>query len=50
MSLEKLEKVKRLEVIDDEGVRRYACWDCSVSASLQDDGRTLKLFVDKIKK
>lgn len=40
-----LSKVTRLEVIDNKG-RAYTKWDIeSVKASLQDDDRTLKLFI-----
>lgn len=37
-------RVSRLEVIDENG-RVYSRWHCDVDPSLQDDGRTLKLFV-----
>ena len=37
-------KITRFEVIDDSG-RVYTKWDCAVVASVQDDGRTLKIFV-----
>ena len=37
-------RVTRVEVIDENG-RVYTRWNCGVEASLQDDGRTLKLFV-----
>jgi DNA-directed RNA polymerase subunit RPC12/RpoP len=42
-----LDKVNRVEVIDDTG-RAYVIWDdnISVSLSLQDDNRTLKLFIN----
>lgn len=36
--------VTRVEVIDETG-RRYGRWNCRVDMHLQDDGRTLKLFV-----
>jgi hypothetical protein len=44
-----LANVTRVEVIDEKG-RSYVAWhdDLKVSASLQDDGRTLKLFVGRI--
>ena len=40
-----LEKVDRVEVIDSKGraFTRYGCAD--VKMDLQDDGRTLKIFV-----
>ena len=39
-----LKNITRLEVIDENG-RAYTRWDCKVEESVQDDGRTLKLFV-----
>ena len=40
-----VEKVSRVEVIDQTG-RAYVKWNVSgVQLHLQDDGRTLKLFV-----
>lgn len=46
-----LQKVTRVEVIDAKG-RSYTNWNVKqVIASLQDNDRTLKLFIDeKIKK
>jgi hypothetical protein len=41
-----LENVTRLEVIDEPG-RTYTRWNCVVEPSVQDEGRTLKLFVSK---
>lgn len=42
-----LHKVTRVEVIDSKG-RSYVNWDCDkVIASLQDDDRTLKLFISE---
>lgn len=43
-----LDKVNRVEVIDDKG-RSYVNWKPTnkVSISLQDDGRTLKIFIFK---
>lgn len=38
------EKVTRFEVIDETG-RYYARWGVSVEPSLQDGGRTLKIFL-----
>lgn len=41
--------VTRVEVIDDNG-RSYSEWDVhSVEASVQDDGKTLKIFLKKNK-
>ena len=47
-NLEHLEKVTRVEVIDENG-RRYVNWDDKnkVELSYQDDGRTLKIFISK---
>lgn len=41
-----LPKVNRVEVIDPTG-RAYCWWDkdCSVELQVQDDGKTLKVFV-----
>lgn len=41
-----LEQVTRVEVIDENG-RNYVNWqkDNQVQTSLQDDGRTLKIFI-----
>lgn len=39
-----LSAVTRLEVIDEVG-RVYSRWDVRIDPELQDDGRTLKLFV-----
>ena len=49
------DKVNRVEVIDhtksleDGGGREYVFWEESakVTLSLQDDGRTLKVFIEK---
>lgn len=40
------DKVTRIEVITDEG-RKYVQWDCSLQLSIQDDGKTLKVFVEE---
>ena len=42
-----LEKVNRVEVIDEKG-RSYVNWhkDNVVEASVQDDGKTLKIFIN----
>ena len=44
-----LPEVRRVEVIDGSG-RAYVNWDYSnrVEISLQDDGRTLKIFISQI--
>ena len=39
-------KITRFEVIQD-GQRRVVEWDCRVELSVQDNGRTLKVFVLK---
>ena len=45
-----LRKVTRVEVIDKNG-RSYVNWDnCNeVTASFQDDGKTMKIFINKDK-
>lgn len=40
----KLYKVSRVEIIDEKG-RAYTRWNVNVEMHLQDDGRTIKLFV-----
>jgi hypothetical protein len=40
----KLKRVTRFEVIDQQG-RKYVNNDCEIELSLQDKGRTLKVFV-----
>ena len=43
---EKLERVTRVEVIDDTD-RKYVNWEVdNVIISLQDAGRTMKIFID----
>ena len=43
---EKLERVTRVEIIDDTG-RKYVNWEVdNVIISLQDAGRTMKIFID----
>ena len=44
-------KVTRVEVIDEKG-RSYVNWkdNNKVKLSLQDDGRTLKIFIERNKK
>lgn len=39
-------KVTRIEVIDSNG-RAYVAYDVTPTIMLQDDGRTLKVFVDR---
>lgn len=43
-------RITRVEVIDQDG-RSYVNWDShnDISYQLQDDGRTLKVFVNTIK-
>jgi tRNA nucleotidyltransferase/poly(A) polymerase len=43
-------RITRLEVITDTG-RDYVCWeeDNDITVSYQDDGRTLKVFVNTVK-
>lgn len=43
-----LEKVTRVEIIDEKG-RSYVNWHDKnkVTTSIQDDGRTLKIFIKK---
>lgn len=49
--MELLEKVTRVEVIDEKG-RSYVNWDKDnkVQIEFQDDWRTLKIFISKNKK
>lgn len=44
----KIEKI-RFEVIDETG-RQYVKYNVNLKFSFQDEGRTLKVFVDKNKK
>lgn len=44
LSVKDMAKVNRVELIDDTG-RVYSQWNVSVYVQLQDDGRTLKVFV-----
>jgi len=37
-------KETRLEVIE-EGVRKFVKWNCRIEEYIQDEGRTLKLFI-----
>lgn len=41
-----IDKITRLEVIDSEG-RSYTIWDADLLFSVQDEGRTLKIFASK---
>ena len=43
-------RITRVEIITDTG-RDYVCWeeDNDITVSYQDDGRTLKVFVNKVK-
>ena len=43
------ENITRFEVIDDSG-RAYTSWNREIELSLQDDGKTLKVFIGKVKK
>lgn len=43
--IQKIDNVTRVEVIDEHG-RSYVHYNCDlVEYSLQDDGRTLKIFI-----
>lgn len=41
-----MSKITRIEVIE-KGERKYVKWNCKVTESIQDNGRTLKLFVEE---
>jgi len=43
------EKITRLELITKKG-REFVRWDCKINLSVQDDDRTLKIFVEDNKK
>ena len=45
----KSKNVTRFEVIDIEGTV-YSRNNCCINQSLQDDGKTLKIYVDEIEK
>lgn len=47
-SLIKLPTINRVEVIDENG-RSYTKWekDCDTMISIQDQGRTMKIFISK---
>ena len=40
-----IEKITRLEVIEN-GERKYVKYNCKIVESIQDGGRTLKLFIN----
>ena len=40
----KIRKETRIEIIEN-GKRKFVKWDCEIEESIQDDGRTLKLFI-----
>ena len=40
-------KETRLEVVMN-GERKFVKWDCEIKESIQDEGRTLKLFVEEV--
>lgn len=40
------DNINRLEIIDEKG-RSYVEYNCKIKASLQDEGKTLKIFVQK---
>lgn len=42
----KVSKITRLEIIED-AKRKYVKWNCNLFISLQDNGRTLKIFVER---
>jgi hypothetical protein len=44
-------RITRVEVITDTGGREYVSWedDNDIVTSIQDDGKTLKVFVNKVK-
>ena len=43
--METRKNITRIEVIY-KGKRAFNKWDCKIDESIQDDGRTLKLFVE----
>jgi len=49
--MKKMKKVNRVEVIDDTG-RAYVNWEdkLDVKLDIQDEGRTLKIFINKLKR
>jgi len=46
--MKKLEGITRIEIISKDG-REYVKWNCKVEQDIQDNGRTLKLFVEEQK-
>lgn len=42
-------KITRVEVIDETG-RAYTRWDVKAEVSIQDEGRTMKIFITSKKK
>lgn len=42
------DEVTRIEVVED-AKRKYVKWDCEPIFSLQDGGRTLKIFINNDK-
>jgi len=46
LMFENIEKITRFEVIDENG-RSYMKYNVHVEPDLQDDGRTLKIFISK---
>jgi len=44
IGVDNVEKVSRVEVIED-GKRKFVKCNCKPSFVLQDDGRTLKVFI-----
>jgi len=44
--IQKVKSISRVEVIDDNG-RQYTIHDAVVTIALQDNGRTLKLFIEE---
>ena len=41
----KTDKMTRLEVIEVGEGRKYVRWDCKFRIDIQDEGRTMKIFV-----
>ena len=39
------DKITRFVVVDNKGGRVYDKWNVQIEAQLQDDGKTLKVFV-----
>lgn len=44
-----LTKISRLDVVDENGIRLTE-WNVTIEYSVQDNGRTLKLFIKKKKR